>query len=90
MPQYRVLKRSTRERIYVDKIDKRDHLHITGVEFTDSLMKQMQSSNAPGMFKESTPEPSTIPEPTVVTESVEAPAPEPVVEKPKKGKKTSK
>lgn len=52
MPQFRVLKRSTQERIYVDKIDKREHLHITGAEFTDSQIKSMSEQYGSNTFKE--------------------------------------
>lgn len=51
MPQFRVLKRSTQERIYVDKIDKREHLHITGAEFTDSQIKSMSEQYGSNTFK---------------------------------------
>lgn len=51
MPQFRVMKRSTLERIYVDKIDKREHLHITGAEFTDSQIKSMSEQYGSNTFK---------------------------------------
>lgn len=70
MPQYRVLKRSTKERIYVDKINPSEHLHITGVEFTSSMMKDMQANNEPNMFKK---EEEVVKKVEVVEEVVEAP-----------------
>lgn len=54
MPQFRVLKKSTRERIYVDKIDPREHLHITGVEFTSSMIKDISERNGSNTFKSET------------------------------------
>lgn len=46
------MKRSTKERIYVDKIDPREHLHITGVEFTDSMIRDISGRNGSNSFKE--------------------------------------
>lgn len=51
MPQFRVLKKSTRERIYVDKINPREHLHITGVEFTSAMIKDISERNGSNTFK---------------------------------------
>lgn len=51
MPAYRVLKRSTRERMYTDKIDPREHLHITGVEFTSSMIADIERANGSNVFK---------------------------------------
>ena len=38
MPQFRVISKSTREIIGVDKIKPREHNHISGATFTDSML----------------------------------------------------
>ena len=55
MPQFRVLKRSTRERIYVDKINPREHLHITGVEFSSSQIADIERANGSNTFVKESP-----------------------------------
>lgn len=61
------MKRSTLERIYVDKIDKREHLHITGAEFTDSQIKSMSEQYGSNTFKEVVETPVKVVEETVET-----------------------
>jgi hypothetical protein len=82
MPQFRVLKRSTRERIYVDKINPREHLHITGVEFSSSQIADIERANGSNTFVK-----ETKVEPNVVIEEVIAEA---KVEEKKKGRSPKK
>ena len=53
MPRFNVIRRSDRARIQTDVINPREHLHITGVEFTSEMMKSMSSQpqNGASMFK---------------------------------------
>jgi hypothetical protein len=87
MPQFRVLKKSTRERIYVDKIDPREHLHVTGREFTSSDIADISLRNGSNSFK--VEEKTTKPE--VKVEVVEATAPSPTIDTvPEKKEKKAK
>lgn len=53
MPRFNVIRRSDRARIQTDVINPREHLHITGAEFTSEMMKSMSSQpqNGSNMFK---------------------------------------
>lgn len=41
MPQIRVLSITTHERILVDKVKPREHLHVSGQRFTDSMLADL-------------------------------------------------
>lgn len=77
MPQFRVISRSTRERIYTDKINPREHLHVTGVEFSSSQIADIERANGSNTFVKEAPK----------VEATEAPIEEVIAEVKKVEKK---
>lgn len=72
MPRFNVIRRSDRARIQTDAINPREHLHITGVEFTSEMIKSMsaQPQNHNMFKKEEKPEPQKEVKEEVVIEEV--------------------